>query len=80
MRLYYVCMFFFISPVIVSCSGSMRYDPEQLPSAKFGEKYNIQVQLKGGGDHSRSVLLYNSAIFFWCVQDRKDSSRNGRDS
>lgn len=41
-------MLLLVSPIMISCSGSMRYDPERLQSAKFGDNYNTRVQLKGG--------------------------------
>lgn len=67
-----LCLYvFFISPVIVSCSGSMRYDPDQLPSAKFGEKYNIQVQLKGGGSFEIGFIIQFSHILLVCTRQKR---------
>ena len=61
---------FIVLPLITSCSGSMKYSPDQLQSAKFGEKYNAQIELKGGERYSSIVFIiqFNHPLLAYTIQ------------
>ncbi|EGO8361511.1 hypothetical protein EYW98_19275 [Escherichia coli] len=77
---------FIVLPLITSCSGSMKYSPDQLQSAKFGEKYNAQIELKGGSVirdrfyytiQPSSAGVYNTENYFPVLEEIRDAKMKG---